>query len=284
MITDSFDVKTEAIITPEDYYGPQKHICDICIITFSRVIFQEVMERYECRKEGEIGSCAGNIPIYSFEINRGKLSESKASDVKTATGKKSEGRNIEAQTLDEDTEPLRIGILLCSIGSVAAGTNITESNWLIGATKFILFGSAGSLDNDKTKGKYTVPDKAYRDEGMSYHYVPPADYIDVPGCQKVSEIFDEVGIPYVKGGCWTTDSFYRETRGLMEKRKSEGCLAVDMEVSGAQAVCDFYGFSLYCFLETGDVLDEHVYDAAGLFDANHDLNKFFVALEIAKRI
>ena len=249
MITDSYDINTEAIITPEDYYGPQKHICDICIVTFSKIILEEALEKFDVRKDAEIGSCAGNIPIYTFE-NDGK----------------------------------RIGMFLCNIGSIAAGVCITEVNWLIGATKFIMFGSAGALDQEKTKGKYVVPTKAYRDEGMSYHYAPPADYIDITGSEKVVEIFDELGEPYVTGYCWTTDTWYRETRGLMAARKSEGCIAVDMEVAGAQSVCDFYGWQLYNFLVTGDVLDDPIYDVADLAAANHDLDKFYLALEIAKRI
>ena len=258
MITDSYDVKTEAIIKPEDYYGPQNHVCDICILTFSKVIFEETMEKFNPRKEAEIGSCAGNNPIYSFEIPKLKPAE--------------------------EGDKLRIGIVLCNIGSIAAGVNITETNWLIGATKFIMFGSAGALDQSKTNGKYVVPTKAYRDEGMSYHYAPPADYIDVKGSKRVAEIFDELGTPYVEGYCWTTDTWYRETRGQMEARRSEGCIAVDMEVSGAQAVCDFYGWELYNFLVTGDVLDESVYDVAELSAANHDLDKLYLAFEIAKRI
>ncbi len=263
MITDSYDVKTEPIIKPEDYYGPQKHICDICILTFSRIIFEEALETFNAQKAAEIGSCGGNIPIYTFEIPKEK--------------------NINRGE-SENVEKLRIGILLCNIGSVAAGINITESNWLIGATKYIMFGSAGALDQSKTKGKYVVPTKAYRDEGMSYHYAPPSDYIEVTGSKKVGEIFDEIGAPYVKGYCWTTDTWYRETRGQMDARRNEGCIAVDMEVSGAQAVCDFYGWELYCFLMTGDVLDEPVYDVAELSAANHDLDKLYLAFEIARRI
>ena len=262
MITNSYDINTDPIITPEDYYGPQNHVCDICIITLSKVIFSEVMEKFNPRKEAEIGSCSGNIPIYTFEVaEAGGGDGGKAGD-----------------------EPLRIGILLCNIGSVAAGINITEANWLIGATKFIMFGSAGSLDNAKTYGKYVVPIKAYRDEGMSYHYAPPSDYIDVPGSSKVIEVFKELGVPFVDGYCWTTDTWYRETRGQMENRKSEGCIAVDMEVAGAQAVCDFYGWELFSFLVTGDVLDQPVYDVAELSAANHDLDKLYLALEIAKRL
>ena len=56
----------------------------------------------------------------------------------------------------------------------------------------------------------------------------------------------------------------RETRGLIAKRKSEGCIAVEMELAGVQAVCDFYDIELYDFLEAGDVLEASSYDIEGL--------------------
>ena len=48
----------------------------------------------------------------------------------------------------------------------------------------------------------------------------------------------------------------RETVNLVRKRKEEGCIAVEMELAGVQAISDFYGFELYDFLVAGDVLIE----------------------------
>jgi uridine phosphorylase len=76
----------------------------------------------------------------------------------------------------------------------------------------------------------------------------------------------------------------RETVNLVNKRKSEGCIAVEMEVAGVQAVCDFYGFELYHFLAAGDVLVEGDYTIDELSDANHNLDKLLVALQIIERI
>jgi purine-nucleoside phosphorylase len=70
----------------------------------------------------------------------------------------------------------------------------------------------------------------------------------------------------------------------VQKRKSEGCLAVEMEAAGLQAVCDFHALELYDFLEAGDVLEESAYDTKALPGANHSLGKIMVALEIAKRM
>ena len=76
----------------------------------------------------------------------------------------------------------------------------------------------------------------------------------------------------------------RETKGLVAKRKAEGCIAVEMEVSGVQAVSDFYGLELYDFLEAGDVLEASGYEVEGLHDANHSFGKLYIALETAVRV
>lgn len=249
MITDSFDPKSEPLFTVESFAGPQKHLCDVCVLTFSNVIFRELETRFALREVDVLRSANGDRPIYLF-AHAGKT----------------------------------LAVVLCGIGATLAGGEVEELNWIIGATKFVMFGSAGSLNRAATAGRYVIPTEAYRDEGMSYHYAPPADYIAIKNADRVEEIFRELQLPYVKGRVWTTDAFYRETRDQFTKRKAEGCLAVEMEVAGVQAVCDFHGFELYDFLVTGDVLDAPVYEIEGLHSANHDLDKLFIALELAKRI
>lgn len=249
MITDSFDNQTRALVRLEDFYGEQVHLLDRCLILFSRQLHRELLESYPCRQIGEIGAANGGTPIYCFE---------------------------------PDGRPL--AFYLSPIGSTGAAQFCIEANWLCGATSFIMFGSAGSLDTEKTAGRYILPTEAYRDEGMSYHYAPPADYIAVPGHSTLAAIFSELGVPYAEGRVWTTDAFLRETAGQVAKRRAEGCIAVEMELAGVQAVCDFHGFSLYDFLETGDSFSEDSYTPHGLHKANHDAFKLQLALEIARRL
>ncbi|MBR4906641.1 MAG: nucleoside phosphorylase [Clostridia bacterium] len=249
MITDSFDNKSEPLFTPEHFLGPQKHLSDICLLTFSHVILKELMTRFTLSEVGTLDSANGSRPIYVFEFG---------------------GRTIAA--------------FLCGIGSTIAGNDVVELNWEIGATKFIMFGSAGNLNREATAGKYVIPTEAYRDEGLSYHYAPPADYIAIKNADATAAFFDELRLPYVMGRVWTTDAFYRETKDQVAARQKEGCLAVEMELAGVEAVCDFHGFELYNFLVTGDVLDAPVYENGELRSANHDLDKLDIALEIVKRI
>ena len=76
-----------------------------------------------------------------------------------------------------------------------------------------------------------IPTEAYRDEGTSYHYIEPADYIKIKNSSIVAEFFESKKLPYILGKTWTTDSFYRETEGNIEKRKKDGCISVEMECS-----------------------------------------------------
>ncbi|MDO5157023.1 MAG: nucleoside phosphorylase [Eubacteriales bacterium] len=247
MITDSFDINSEAIISPKSFFGEQKKICDIAIGTFSREIYAAVLERFPNEVVGDISAANRVKPIHLLTVNEQK-----------------------------------IVFYLSEIGAALSGTDIIEVNWMTGADKFILFGSAGALDQEKTVGKYVIPSEAYRDEGMSYHYAELADYITVKNADKMEDLFKSLDLSYIKGRVWTTDAIYRETRNMVAARKAEGCIAVEMELAGVQAVCDFYGFELYHFLVTGDVVDQPVYTSEGLHEANHDLDKFFVAIKLAE--
>ena len=249
MIIHDFDNKTAPIVELEGFYGKPKNVAHKCLIVFSKVIHDYLLEHYECKVVGEIGACNGNKSIYGFEFG--------------------------GETL---------AFYLSPIGSAIASGTCYEVHWQTGAKKFIMFGSCGTLDKNLTFGKFIVPTESYRGEGCSYYYAEPSDYIKIKNADKVAAVLDEIKAPYVKGRVWTTDSMLRETVGLVGKRRSEGCIAVEMELAGVEAVCDFYGLELYDLLEAGDVLEEGQYDMKELRSANHDLGKLFIALEIAKRI
>lgn len=246
MITDCYDIKTEPITNIKDFYGEPKQIIDLCMIIFSIEIYNHLLNTYECEQIGEMTACNGNISIYKMNY-----------------------------------KGVDIAFYLSGIGSALASAMCYEAHWLTGATKFIMFGSCGSLDREKTKGKFIIPTESYRGEGSSYYYAEPADYIEIKNSKKLSDIFEKLSVPYVSGRVWTTDSILRETVGLVQKRKEEGCIAVEMELSGVQAVCDFYGLELYDFLEAGDVLEASGYEVEGLYGANHNLGKLYIALKTA---
>ena len=246
MITDQF-INEEEIICAEKIYGKREKILDVCLITFSHIIFSFAKNMKNSSVIAEMPAAGGVYEVIKLPV-----------------------------------ENKRVGIFLSPCGAPAAGGFMEDVNALTGVEDFILFGSCGSLDEEKTKGKFIVVEEAYRDEGLSYHYLPPSDYVSAPMWKNVKEIFEKNKIPYVVGKTWTTDAFYRETRSSMEKKKNEGCIAVEMEIAGCLAVAERRGWRLYPFLESGDVLDGEEWRIGELSGANHKTLKLDIAMEIAK--
>ena len=180
-----------------------------------------------------------------------------------------------------------IGLVKTTVGAPITSVLIEEMAHIYSCGKAVIYGTCGALDRSIPENMLIVPTAAYRDEGTSYHYMEPSDYIELKNHGRVSGILDELGIKYAAGKTWTTDAFYRETVEEMALRKAEGCIAVEMELSACQAICDCAGIELYSFLYRADNLDSDSWDK-GMRDSrlskDDRLRIFGVALEIAKRI
>ena len=220
MINTTFDEHTKPLITPEAFYGNHEKICDVCVITFSYKVVEWALSNLPCIQVAEIGCCNGNHPIY--------LTEWKG---------------------------IKVAFYMSLVSSSAASTCLEEAHCLTGCDRYILFGSCGSLDAGKTSEKLIIPTHAYRDEGLSYHYMAADEYIEMEHWQEVAKFFEIKKIPYVTGRTWTTDAIYRETVGKAERLRKEGCIAVEMECAGVQAVCIYHKLHLYDFLFASDCLD-----------------------------
>lgn len=135
---------------------------------------------------------------------------------------------------------------------LAAGT--LEEVIALGGRKFVACGGAGVLDKQIPVGHLLVPVAAVRDEGTSYHYLPPSREVE-PSPEAVAAIektLKEREVPYDLIKTWTTDAFYRETKGKVQLRKSEGCQAVEMEAATFFAVAKFRGITFGQILYGGD--------------------------------
>ncbi len=251
MIIDSFDNQSEAKINPKPKENRFK--CNACIITFSNIIEDYVLKHYDCKKIGELKFVTGPLSVYQFMYKDKAIAFYKT--------------YMSAPT---------------AVGALEDATEVLDTN------KFIVFGGAGSLDKEISHGKIMVPTYAYRDEGTSYHYASPSDYIKIENASIVSNFMKEHHLPFVEGKTWTTDGFYRETFHNFQKRKQDGCISVEMECSALQAVCNFRNLELYYFLTSGDLLDAPVWDSRkkenDLTGTQHDSTHFEIALELAVSI
>ena len=126
----------------------------------------------------------------------------------------------------------------------------------MGCTQFVAVGGAGALSDDLGMGHVMVVDSAIRDEGTSFHYLPPGRVVDADpaGVAVLQSVLTEAGIDFVTGRSWTTDALYRETRGRVSRRVEEGCRTVDMEASAFCAVAQFRGVRFAQLLYAGDSL------------------------------
>lgn len=248
MIVDSFDNKSEAKINPK--LKENAPIVDACIVTFSNIIEKYVLENYNCKQIGQFKFVTGITPIYQINYNNKKFAFYKT-----------------------------------YVGAPACVGTIEDTLSEIKTDKYIVFGGCGCLNKEITHGKVMIPTEAYRDEGTSYHYAPASDYIRVKNADIVAKFMEENGIPFVKGKTWTTDSFYRETVNNFEKHKADGCISVEMECSGIQAMCDFRNINLYIFFTSGDLLDAPKWNRrhkeGELTGTQHDSGHFDIALELA---
>jgi nucleoside phosphorylase len=123
-----------------------------------------------------------------------------------------------------------------------------------GCRKFVACGGAGVLNNEITVGHLVVPTAAVRDEGTSYHYLPPAREVQPTpeAVAAIERVLERHNVPYVVGKTWTTDAFYRETPDKIRLRRDEGCLTVEMEAAAFFAVAQFRDVTFGQILYGGD--------------------------------
>ena len=138
---------------------------------------------------------------------------------------------------------------VCALACRAAGLRSSP----LGSRKFIACGGAGVLDREIAVGHIIVPVSAVRDEGTSYHYLPPAREVEAsPAGSQPSSARCRRGVPYVLGKTWTTDAIFRETPAKVQLRRAEGCLTVEMEAAAFFAVAQFRGVTFAQMLYGGD--------------------------------
>ncbi len=123
-----------------------------------------------------------------------------------------------------------------------------------GCRKFVACGGAGVLDREIAVGHVIVATSAVRDEGTSYHYLPPGREVAASpeAVAAIEKVLAARGVPSITAKTWTTDAFYRETQEKVALRRSEGCLTVEMEAAAFFAVAQFRGVTFGQLLYGGD--------------------------------
>jgi uridine phosphorylase len=130
-----------------------------------------------------------------------------------------------------ETDGARYGIIPRTIGGPYA-VLIAEQLHVSGARLILGLTSAGRVSSSLPLPSFVVVTSAVRDEGTSFHYLPPAEkvYCPTPITDLLAEEVSRLGST-VEGSVWTTDAPYRETTAQLQRHAAAGVLAVEMQAA-----------------------------------------------------
>lgn len=143
-----------------------------------------------------------------------------------------------------------VGIVGCAVGASFA-VLVAEQLCVSGCRLLVSVTSAGQIIARGATPYFVLIDRALRDEGTSYHYLPPSTFAEAPDSTLLARIEDAVsevsGITIHRGTTWTTDAPYRETESAIAFARDQGALAVEMEASALYAFATATRRSVVCF-------------------------------------
>lgn len=212
-----FDPVPQAIIEPSQRLKPID-IPESCVLTFFQDEINKLNQNGRLRRIKRLRSEMGVHPVYALQHGE-----------------------------------QQVALAHPGIGAPFAAAMLEEIIAL-GCRKFVVCGGAGVLDGSIEMGALLIVTAAVRDEGTSYHYLPPGREVlaSQVAVQAIEKTLAHQEIPYQLTKTWTTDAIYRETAARAERRRSEGCLAVEMEAAALLAVAQFRRVEMSYILYAGD--------------------------------
>ncbi|MFW9928165.1 MAG: nucleoside phosphorylase [Candidatus Thorarchaeota archaeon] len=242
-----FDNDKDAIIRPKPIKG---NFYSKAILCFFQEVISDLLNQGKLKLIKELSSEMGKHPVYELQY-------------------------------EKDT----FIVFHPGIGAPLCGGFFDELVVSFGIKHAIMCGGAGVLDKSLGVGNPIIPLAAIRDEGTSYHYIPPSREV-LPSIKAVNSIrlvFKKHKINYFEGKTWTTDGYYRETKQKIQSRKSEGCITVEMEAAAFFAVGKFHNIDTGQILYAGDDVSGENWDSREWWQKGSIREKiFWLAVESCK--
>lgn len=143
---------------------------------------------------------------------------------------------------------IELGIVPCAVGAPFA-VLVAEQLFASSCKLLVSITSAGQLLEAASTPYFILIEKALRDEGTSYHYLPPAEFSEADPARiaALAGAFDSLRIPVARGATWTTDAPFRETSEAITAMRAKGLLAVEMEAAALYAFAEACDRAVVCF-------------------------------------
>ncbi len=140
-------------------------------------------------------------------------------------------------------------------GRFSTDTSITtEVMCNAGIENIIRIGTGGALDENIKIGDLVVVDKVIRGDGVTPYYVDKN--FETKADKKIADTLYEIakgmGVNVHRGTAWTTDALLRETREIVEAKRKEGAIVVDMVSSTLLTIAQTYKVKAGSILAVSD--------------------------------
>ena len=150
-----------------------------------------------------------------------------------------------------------LGVVGCAVGAPYA-VLVAEQMFASGCEVLFSITSAGQIGQRAAPPYFVLVDRALRDEGTSYHYLPSGDFAEAaPALLSAARLsLAAAGVEVAEGASWTTDAPFRETAAAIAHADARGVLAVEMECAGLYAFARARNRPVICFAHVTNTMGQ----------------------------
>jgi uridine phosphorylase len=134
---------------------------------------------------------------------------------------------------------VQFGVVGCAVGAPFA-VLVAEELAASGCALVVSVTASGQLEALGEPPYHVLIERAWRDEGTSLHYAPPApwSYLLRHLRERLEGAYDRLSEPVCGGAAWTTDAPFRESEGAIGEARAVGCHVVEMEAAALYAYAE----------------------------------------------
>ena len=236
----------------------------------------------EARRQKSISEC--NVPEFCVLDPDGDLA-----DYLLKTGKAIKNECwacYHSPLYNFEINDIEIGIVPCIVGASYA-VLVAEQLFVSGCKYLISVTSAGIINHPSSNKKFALITEAIRDEGTSYHYLPPhtAACLAETLYKKMADSLSSGNCPYFEAKSWTTDAPYRETITAISAMQKAKVTCVEMEAAALYAFAEAKKKNVICFAHLTNTMaqNEVDFEKGEAFGSINTLNLLSTVINLIRR-